>query len=751
MKIAFLNPFQNAAENQVFESLAVAAQKIGHCLVHCSNSTEVASEAPEFVLAMVSTQPKLNDIPHYAIVHEPRALFLTERNRYNNLLTRDGYLTISGSLTRFIRDLTFAVGRPQDPGFFFTTCQRQELTTDVLGLAATSRLRITYLGTNWDRERAELVRQLSRHDGVVVYGPEDSWLDLDAKSRGGPLPFDGDSVQRKYAENGIGLCLLSDMHYRDDVVSNRVFEVASVGAIAICPDTPWHRRHFGDTVYYIDQWLPRRQLVQQILLRLREIYRDPAGAAEKACGARKIFEERFAAEILLANAVEYHRQESEKRKTVLAAVAPTAPLISVIMRCGSRPIEMIRRAVQSLSSQSYGRFDVILVRHREMDLSPLTEASFPSIESIRVVESPAGKRSTSLWAGLSEVKGDYFSVLDDDDWLFSTHFETLFRPFECAPRKGFFAFSGTVQNEASSDGRGDAECRRLVNFGITETGSLEGISSAFTSNCFVASRDLLGEILWDDPELVTAEDSYLILSLLERARNPRFSYAATAVYECGRKDQSQFSTDPFRFEDELTVLVRMHAHHRPKLNVVDGYQALSQFWKQQSAANGTVAAFGVTPPSLKTAPSILSALPAELVDRVAISLNTERSVIHPGSEVLDGTTCECIVEPPPQPWAYGVELALNLSQARRGPCLIRVQVMVKSGPVGVGVLNRAETDFLFRVPLEQSGEIQEVHLPVADVKKMGRLVVQNWETPGDHAAHIRVLDVVTERLDKSFE
>ena len=44
----------------------------------------------------------------------------------------------------------------------------------------------------------------------------------------------------------------------------------------------------------------------------------------------------------------------------------------------------------------------------------------------------------------------------------------------------------------------------------------------FASNCFVASRDLLSPALLCDPHMSTAEDSFLILSLVEQCR-PHFS------------------------------------------------------------------------------------------------------------------------------------------------------------------------------------------------------------------------------------
>jgi phosphoglycerol transferase len=722
MKIGFLNPWQNAEENWIFASLEIAAARIGHELVHCANSMEVAAQAPDFVLATAVTQPKLNDVPHYAVIHAPRHLYLANRGNYGNALSCDGYLAIAGTLARFVRDLTFAAGRPQEAGFFSFAPQRIGVQADIRALIASARLKITYAGTDWDGRRAEVVRLLGRHDGVEVFGPQQSWGGMDPKSYGGMLPFDGESVQRKYAANGIGLCLLSEDRCRDDVADNRVFEVASAGAIAISSDIPWLRRHFGDSLYYVDESLPHPYLVRQILLRREEIYGDPEAAIEKARRAREIFERHFAAEVLLAGAVAHHRRVSEARKAALAAAATHAPLISVIVRCGSRPVENVLRAVESIARQTYGRFDVILVRHSAMDLAQIAGLGFPNVESIRAIDAPAGKRSTSLWAGLGAVKGEYFAVLDDDDWLFSNHFETLLHPAGSPPPSRFLAYSGviTAQPEPEPITGGGADNRRLSHFGIVRAGDLFGISDAFTSHCFVASRDLLHPALLEDPQLATGEDTYLILSLLAQT-DPRFSHAATAVYETGHADQSGFARHPLRGEDDLTIQVRLHTCATlPRPGLMDGFAALAEFRKRRPAAQ---------------APRI----PAELIERVSTGFDPTASNIRPGCRVANAATGECVVETAPEPWAYSAEFSLGVPAARQGAGFVRVEIQVARGPVGIGVLNPAGTGFLCRVPVRESAEAQSLDLPVTDFREMGRVVIQNWDTPGVHSASIRSL------------
>jgi hypothetical protein len=722
MKIGLLGPWRNSAENPVFHSLAMAAARIGHELVHCANGAEVAAHAPDFVLACSSLQPKLNDVPTYAVLHESRDLYLTLRPHYDNILSCDGYFTISETLARLVRDLTFAAGRPQEAGFFGISCQRTEVQADVAALTASSRLKIAYCGTDSDAQRGAIVRLLGRHDGVQVFGPEESWAGLEAKSYGGMIPFDGESAQRKYAGNGIALCLLTEDRRRDDVAGRRVFEAASVGAIAICADIPWLRRNFGDSLYYVDQSLPQPYLVRQILLRREEIYRDPGAAIEKARRAREIFERQFAAEVLLENAVAHHRRMCAGRKAALAAGARHAPLISVIVRCGSRPAGIVRRAVESIARQSYGRFDVILVRHSDLDLSAIAGLGFPNIESIRVIDAPAGKRSTSLWAGLAAVKGEYFSVLDDDDWLFSNHFEALFHPISSPPPSRFLAYSGviTVQPEPGQIAGGAAGDRRLSHFGIACTDDLFSISRAFTSHCFVASRNLLHPALLDDPQLATCEDSYLILSLLAQIE-PRFSHAATAVYETGGADQSGFRSHPLRREDDLAVQVRLHrCATLPRPGLAAGFAALSKFRKERPAEE--------TP-----------RIPEELIERVSSGFDPKASNVRSGCTVADSATGECKVETAPEPWAYSAEFSLGVPAAREGPGFVRVEIRVARGPVGIGLLNPGGTEFLCRVPVRESGEPQTLDLHVSGFRQIGRVVIQNWDTPGVHSASIRSL------------
>lgn len=584
MKIAYLNPWVNAAENQAFMSLVEGGKRIGIDLISCSGADEIERSGVDFVLSVASSVPKVADVPSYLTLHEPAKRFLTSRFYFQNMLSYDGFLTISDSLRRFAQDVTFGIGRADKVGFYYNTPQQSPLETDVTKLAESGALKLVYLGTNWDRRMPALFKTLDNREVLRIHGPEASWQAYRYNSFQGPLPFDGISPQRAYSEAGIGLVLLSAGHLLEDVISNRIFEISSVGAVSICPDMPWIRKWFGDNVLYFNSNSPTSQMAQQILEHYQFCCENPSAVAEMAIKARRVFEENFSAERMLESAVSYHEERQNERLKSRKAMK-IAPQISVVVRCGGRSLESVKRAVDSIRSQSCGQFTVILSKYSEIDLSEITNDLGGAIVRFKEVLVPAGNRFATLVAGLSMVNTKYFSILDDDDFWLSDHVETVISAAERVDDDFDCGFSGSVA--VSSRGE-EIELnlfwkRNIYTFGFRkEPRSIEDVTGEFSSNCFIAKSELIPENLEFLPSQETAEDSFII-ALVTRRKRPVFSYKATAFFSRHHEDQSDFINSPYRRRDLMSYILRAGLLYSPSWLPSGSTQLTHDAWQRYGA------------------------------------------------------------------------------------------------------------------------------------------------------------------------
>jgi Glycosyl transferase family 2 len=557
LKVAYLNPWVNAAENQAFMSLAAGGRNVGVELLSCGTAEEIERSGVDFVLSVASSVPKVADVPSYLTLHEPTKRFLTSKFYFENMLSYDGYLTISDSLKRFAQDVAFGIGRPDDVGFYYNTPQKSDFTTDVGALAKSGELKLVYLGTNWDQRLPALFKALDDREVLRVHGPEASWQKFQYKSFKGSLPFDGVSPQKAYSESGLGLVLLSDGHLAEDVISNRIFEISSVGAVSICPDTPWIRKWFGDSVFYFEPDASPASMSEQILEHHRFCSANPSQARLMGLQAREIFEEHFSAEKMLENAVRYHeKKQKDKRATILPK--ESHPAITVVVRCGGRPLEMVKSAVDSIRKQTFGNITVVFSKYADIDLSEITADSSGAIVGYKEVVTLGGNRSATLAAGLGEVTTPYFAILDDDDFWLSDHCETLFSAAKKTDPDFDCAFSGTI---SVSDVGTEIETnlfwkRTIYTFGFrSEPKSLEDVTREFSSNCFVAKSDLIPMGMSTLTPQETAEDSFIV-AMVTRRRRPVFSFKTTAFFNRHGDNQSGYSNSPMRRADVLSCVLR---------------------------------------------------------------------------------------------------------------------------------------------------------------------------------------------------
>jgi hypothetical protein len=255
MRIAYLNVWSSiSAETQAGEVLKIVGKRIGADIVPCINNQEVEACQPDFVLVISRTQAKLSRFTTYLCVNEPSTVYFRDPKLLQYLFSFDGYVTLSDSLKSFTQNALYGIRRSEEIGLYYNTAQKQDVDSTAVRRALTSGdAKIVYFGTNWDGRRADFFRALGYQPNAELYGPERSWKHYNIPSYKGSAAYDGQSVQKIYHEKGIGLNILGDHHLQEDVISNRIFEITSVGAVAISCHMPWLEKNFGDSLYYFEQ------------------------------------------------------------------------------------------------------------------------------------------------------------------------------------------------------------------------------------------------------------------------------------------------------------------------------------------------------------------------------------------------------------------------------------------------------------------------------------------------------------------
>ena len=145
----------------------------------------------------------------------------------------------------------------------------------------------------------DLFKLLDSHPNVHFYGPRkysgiEPWTGF--SNYKGDIPLDGRSVIEKISQCGIALCISSLAHLNYGLVSNRVFEAAAAGAVIISDENEFVKRHFGDSVYYIDT-RDQQTAFRQITQIIDAINADPDAALCRAHQSHRIFREQLSLDL----------------------------------------------------------------------------------------------------------------------------------------------------------------------------------------------------------------------------------------------------------------------------------------------------------------------------------------------------------------------------------------------------------------------------------------------------------------------
>ena len=461
MRVALLNCYLQGGhtENAEVESSArfvEAARRLGIEARIFARSEDIAAFDPDFVLSLSYNDAKLAGFPTYVLLTAPPRWFDALPRFRRNVLTYDGYWTVSPSVSRHVGALYAKAGKPDLGAFAAISCAR----TDFVPLDF-SRAFAAYIGTNWDGNRhADLFRALAPLGVARFYGKRERWAHLPEAALGGEVPFDGRAVLETYRAAGIGLCLGHADFDAEGIPTSRTFEVPAASAVMIAARNALVEEAFGDAVLYVDAGAAPESAAGAIRDHVAWVRAHPRQALAMAEASHRIFNERFALEVLLANAVEMHRlacctlgfpacgepgraAENAGDFGATVAIAVHDASLGNFVRC-----------LDSVLRQTLPARRVIVLDGTSGGEALRACAGAPTVEHRRVGRGPAGF-ATQLARAWDRIAGEWVCCITPDEVLYPNH---LFAAAEAAKRHRARAcappaivHSGLVQRSATAE------------------------------------------------------------------------------------------------------------------------------------------------------------------------------------------------------------------------------------------------------------------------------------------------------------
>jgi len=584
-KFAIQHPYDGVAEDESCARIIRAAAMMGVEAKAFKNSHDIIGFAPDFVLSLTHQDPKLTPFPTYGVLTAPTRWYETPRF-IRNILTYDGYLTVTPGTEEWLGDLTFGARKTNTPvGFYANTVLslESESTLDF------SNANLAYVGTNWDGSRHNaLFTELRKEPFMHFYGPEASWNGY-GHSYKGSLPFDGDSLLQALRNAGVGLCIEHPDFQSEGIPTNRIFETIASGAVAICSRSAFNKRWFGDNVLYVDIDESPAKVSAQIKAHVSWVRTHADEAAVMAANAQAAYRENLSPEKMLENLFTYH-EENLIRKNYVAPVNADVkePKVGVIMRAGGRSENYLRRAIGSIARQSHKNITLFLIL---WDTPPGLDDVLASCPELDIVckHLPGGGRSDCLWAGLQSAKQsgcDFIGMLDDDDEYHINMVASLVAcykyhtglslpmPVAMVTGGSLKAYEKPVKLPFDDIQDGSrllrAETRYIQQFHFGSGGQVNDRSFTASSTAMLVVADFLDPEILQNPRLEIAEDYYLWLQLAERGRTAFCPEIVATVHnhDDGQSDYSEAS--PYNVAQHARIGRRMLGR---RFNAVEDYHS----------------------------------------------------------------------------------------------------------------------------------------------------------------------------------
>jgi hypothetical protein len=215
----------------------------------------------------------------------------------------------------------------------------------------------------------------------------------------------------------------------------------------------------------------------------------------------------------------------------------------------------------------------------------------------------------------------------------------------------------------------------------------------------------------------------------------RFTFRATAVLH-ESADRSHFEIDPHRENDTLAYHLRLLSCYPQPPQIVDAHHLLRKL--NESIVSPTAHDIEEQEDSIiyHARDFALSRTPREFLFSVPFAVDTGKLTLAANCALVDAARGAMSITPPRVPWAYAAQFALMFASVPETPYLVEIECSVTRGKVGMGILNKKEDDFIYRLAVPATKKRLRVHLPIEDADAVGRFVIQTWDSPAE--AHVDI-------------
>lgn len=518
-KIGIVSPWLGLrnAEFEVKKRIKSAAHQIGAEVIILDNYGRILDEDHnltnriidsnklDLVLSLHYESPKFLDTFYYGVLWNPPGYVIEYNKKFKaieNCNMYDAFLSYSSEkMHRFSKSTFYQFDKKEIKNFDFVASPPDAKFTPNL-----ENPYIFYCGINFERPRtggrhSHIFKKLEEKNILRIYGPKkfgsiEPWKGY--KSYAGEIPFDGISLIKEINKCGIALILASDIHRRYDVITSRIYEAASAGAVVITNKSNFILKEFGNSVLTIDYPIGNQENVhKQIIKHFIWIKNNKEKALKKAIELQRIFTNKFCMKVQLKKLLKDNKknQLSVQRSIFARKKSSFVDVVIIWDRLGSKGLEDL---LVSLNNQKFKSFKVTVFLDKKLTkiikkiFNKKLNKKIPiKINELEIFSNHQKNKIKLIGRGnivseaAASLKANYCSFLFPESILFSDHYTTLVRCLEDNSSKDV-AYSGVFTKEKNNT-------YKTLNFDNLNVGKFSKFNFRFLLSSLLIRKDYIKE------------------------------------------------------------------------------------------------------------------------------------------------------------------------------------------------------------------------------------------------------------------